>query len=56
VNLIDAPGFQDFAGEVVEGLAVADAAVLVVAATVRCPVGAEMAWEMIQGGGRWSPR
>ena len=33
VNLIDAPGFQDFAGEVVEALAVADAAVLVVAAT-----------------------
>jgi elongation factor G len=48
VNLIDAPGFQDFAGEVVEALAVADAAVLVVAATGIVPVGAEMAWEMIQ--------
>src|SRR5579864_1361147 len=48
VKLIDAPGFQDFAGEVVEGLAVADAAVLVVAATGTVPVGAEMAWEMIQ--------
>jgi elongation factor G len=51
VNLIDAPGFQDFAGEVVEGLAVADAAVLVVAATGIVPVGAEMAWEMIQAAG-----
>ena len=51
VNLIDAPGFQDFAGEVVEGLAVADAAVLVVAATGTVPVGAEMAWEMIQAAG-----
>src|ERR1039457_1471228 len=48
VNLIDAPGFQDFAGEVVEALAVADAAVLVVAAHGIVPVGAEMAWEMIQ--------
>ena len=51
VNLIDAPGFQDFAGEVVEGLAVADAAILVVAATGIVPVGAEMAWEMIQAAG-----
>src|ERR1700719_621045 len=51
VNLIDAPGFQDFAGEVVEALAVADAAVLVVAATGIVPVGAEMAWEMIHAAG-----
>src|ERR1700691_160435 len=51
VNLIDAPGFQDFAGEVIEGLAVADAAVLVVAATGSVPVGAENAWEMIQAAG-----
>ncbi|MFZ0127878.1 MAG: elongation factor G [Candidatus Dormiibacterota bacterium] len=51
VNLIDAPGFQDFAGEVVEGLAVADAAVLVIAASGTVPVGAEMAWEMIQAAG-----
>ncbi len=51
VNLIDAPGFQDFAGEVVEALAVADAAVLVVAATGTVPVGAEMAWEMIHAAG-----
>src|SRR5579863_8422603 len=51
VNLIDAPGFQDFAGEVVEALAVADAAVVVVAATGIVPVGAEMAWEMIQAAG-----
>ena len=51
VNLLDAPGFQDFAGEVVEALAVADAAVLVVAATGTVQVGAEMAWEMIQAAG-----
>jgi elongation factor G len=47
VNLIDAPGFQDFAGEVAQALAAADAAVLVVAATGTVPVGAELAWEMI---------
>src|ERR1700688_801295 len=29
INLIDAPGFQDFAGEVVQALAGADAAMLV---------------------------
>src|ERR1700682_6665370 len=51
VNLIDAPGFQDFAGEVIEALAVADAAVLVVAATGTVPVGAELAWEMIHAAG-----
>ncbi len=47
VNLVDAPGFQDFAGEVAQALAAADAAVLVVAATGSVPVGAELAWEMI---------
>jgi len=51
VNLIDAPGFQDFAGEVVGALAVADAAVLVVGATGTVQVGAEMAWEMIRAAG-----
>ncbi len=51
VNLIDAPGFQDFAGEVIEALAVADAAVLVVGATGTVQVGAEMAWEMIRAAG-----
>ena len=47
VNLIDVPGFQDFAGEVVAALAAADAAVLVVGATGSVPVGAELAWEMV---------
>src|SRR5438105_7204679 len=51
VNLIDAPGFQDFAGEVAEALAAADAAVLVVAATGFVPVGAELAWGMITARG-----
>jgi elongation factor G len=51
VNLIDAPGFQDFAGEVVQALAAADAAVLVVAANGTVPVGAELAWELIREAG-----
>ncbi len=51
VNLIDAPGFQDFAGEVASALAGADAAILVVGATGAVPVGAELAWEMITAAG-----
>lgn len=51
VYLIDAPGFQDFAGEVASALAGADAAVLVVGATGTVPVGAELAWEMIKAAG-----
>jgi elongation factor G len=51
VTVIDAPGFQDFAGEVAAALAGADAAVLVVGATGTVPVGAELAWEMITAAG-----
>ncbi len=51
VNLIDAPGFQDFAGEVVQALAGADAAVLVLSATGSVPVGAELAWELVTAAG-----
>jgi elongation factor G len=51
VTLIDAPGFQDFAGEVASALAGADAAVLVVSAHGSVPVGAELAWEMITAAG-----
>jgi elongation factor G len=51
INLIDAPGFQDFAGEMTQALTAADAAVLVVAATGTVPVGAELAWEMIREAG-----
>jgi elongation factor G len=51
MNIIDAPGFQDFAGEVAEALAAADAAVLVVSANGTVAVGAELAWEMVQARG-----
>ncbi len=47
INLLDTPGFPDFAGEVVQALAAADSALLVVGATGSVPVGAEFAWERI---------
>ncbi len=47
VNLIDVPGFQDFAGELATALTAADAAVLVVGAGGGVPVGAELAWEIV---------
>lgn len=51
LNLIDTPGFQDFAGEVAAALAAADAAVLVVGAQGSVPVGAELAWDMVRARG-----
>src|SRR5260370_11151413 len=54
INLIDTPGFQDFAGEVSQALAAADAAILVVSAGsagTEVPVGAELAWERITAAG-----
>jgi len=47
INLLDTPGFPDFAGEVVQALAAADSALLVVGASGNVPVGAEFAWERI---------
>lgn len=47
VNLIDTPGYPDFAGQVVEALQAADSTALVVAATGQVSVGAEFAWERI---------
>jgi elongation factor G len=47
--ILDTPGFQDFEGEVLEALAVADAAVLVVGANSggHLPVGAESGWDLL---------
>ncbi|HEY6539157.1 MAG TPA: elongation factor G [Candidatus Dormibacteraeota bacterium] len=49
VALLDTPGFQDFEGEVLEALSVADAAVLVVGANAggQPPVGAESTWDLL---------
>lgn len=45
INVIDTPGYFDFVGELKQGLRVADAAVLVVAAKDSVAVGTEKAWE-----------
>ncbi len=44
VNVIDAPGFFDFVGEMVQAMHVADGAVIVVSAVSGLVVGAEKAW------------
>ncbi len=47
VNVLDAPGNFDFAGEVAECLSVADAGVLVCAAKGGMSVGTERAWRLL---------
>jgi elongation factor G len=45
INLIDAPGYADFAGGMDQALAVADLAVVVVSAVDGVEVGTEIAWK-----------
>src|SRR5438067_421215 len=45
INLLDAPGFFDFAGQVLSGLRAAEGAVVVVGPTAQLAVGTEIAWE-----------
>ena len=44
INLLDTPGYDDFAGEVVSALRVADAGVILVAAPSGVELGAEKGW------------
>ena len=46
INLIDVPGYFDFAGEMVQAMRLADAALIVVGAVSGVAVGTEKAWEM----------
>lgn len=48
INVLDTPGAFDFAGEVVEALQAADAAVIVCSAKSGMSVGAEKAWKYCQ--------
>ncbi|MBX3015341.1 MAG: elongation factor G [Caldilineaceae bacterium] len=48
VNLIDVPGYQDFVGEVLSALHVAEAALLVVDAVAGVEVGTELAWDYLR--------
>jgi len=44
INLLDAPGFTDFVGEMISALSVADGAVVLVDAVSGVEVGTEIAW------------
>ena len=46
LNILDTPGYADFRGEVVSGIRVADAAVIVVAAQAGIEVGTAQMWDM----------
>ena len=44
INLLDAPGFTDFVGEMISALSVADGAMILVDAVAGVEVGTELAW------------
>jgi elongation factor G len=44
INIIDAPGYTDFVGEMISALSVADGAVILVDAVAGIEVGTEIAW------------
>jgi len=44
INIIDAPGYTDFVGEMISALSVADGAVILVDAVAGIEVGTELAW------------
>ncbi|HKC19512.1 MAG TPA: elongation factor G [Candidatus Dormibacteraeota bacterium] len=45
INILDAPGFFDFAGQVMSGLRATEGAVVVVGPTAQLAVGTEIAWD-----------
>ena len=48
INILDTPGFFDFAGEVQEALRVADAGIICVSAKDGLNVGAEKSWKYLR--------
>ncbi|HTY44389.1 MAG TPA: elongation factor G [Patescibacteria group bacterium] len=48
IQMIDAPGYADFFGEVIAGIRGVDAAVVVVDATAGVEVGTERAWQVLE--------
>jgi elongation factor G len=48
INLIDTPGYADFAGDLVSGLRVADGAVFCLKAAAGIEAGSELVWERIE--------
>ena len=51
LNIIDTPGYADFIGEVVSGLAAADSALITVDASSGIEAGAELAWDQAEARG-----
>ena len=47
INFLDAPGYLDFVGEVISGLHVAEAGLVLVDAVAGCEVGTELAWDRL---------
>lgn len=48
LNIIDTPGFDDFVGEVISSLKVADTAIIVLNAANGVEVGTELVWEYVE--------
>jgi elongation factor G len=48
INLLDAPGYADFLGEVKSALRVADAAIILIDASAGVEVGTEQAWRLVE--------
>ncbi len=51
INIIDTPGFSEFAGEVSQALRVADSAIIVLDAKAGIEVGTELAWDAAESAG-----
>ena len=49
INILDTPGYSDFVGEVVGGVRVADAGVILVSAQSAVEVGTQKAWGYLEG-------
>ncbi|MBE6563367.1 MAG: elongation factor G [Ruminococcaceae bacterium] len=48
INIIDTPGYLDFVGDTMEGIRVADAAIIAVDGKAGMEVGTELAWEYVE--------
>lgn len=46
INILDAPGYADFQGEMLNGLHVADTAIIVIDASAGVEVGTQLTWQM----------